>query len=174
MSSGDTALRTLPSFSTSVVVPAPVTTTSPSCSGLDSSAKSCVRAPGLIVTRTLLGRYPTRRAVMVTACRLTRAAGIAMEYDPSSREIAPKPSSGIVTAAPVSATPPSPVTWPVRLADSCPTATVGSSDDNPTQAMNRRYESAMCLLQRALCLVDLCAGHARRVMLDRKPARNEA
>ncbi len=44
-----TACRTLPSFSTSVAVPAPVTTTSPSCSGFAASAKSCVTAPGASV-----------------------------------------------------------------------------------------------------------------------------
>src|SRR2546422_7828869 len=43
--SADTLLRTLPSFSVEVAVPAPVTTISPSCSGLGSSAKSCSITP---------------------------------------------------------------------------------------------------------------------------------
>ena len=45
MSSGETELRTLPSFSTSVGVPAPVMTTSPSCSGLDSSVEVLAWGP---------------------------------------------------------------------------------------------------------------------------------
>ncbi len=40
-------LRTLPSFSVCVTVPAPVTTTSPSCSGFAARVKSCVWAPGV-------------------------------------------------------------------------------------------------------------------------------
>jgi hypothetical protein len=56
MSSAETALRTLPSFSTSVAVPAPVMTTSPSCSGFAASSKSCVIVPAVIARRMFIGR----------------------------------------------------------------------------------------------------------------------
>ncbi len=51
--SDETLLRTLPSFSVELDVPAPVTTTSPSCSGLAASTKSCVTPPALRVTWAL-------------------------------------------------------------------------------------------------------------------------
>ena len=51
--SAPTLLRTLPSFSVELVVPAPVTTTSPSCSGLAASTKSCVTPPAVSVTWAL-------------------------------------------------------------------------------------------------------------------------
>ena len=41
-----TLFRTLPSFSAAVTVPAPVTTTSPICSGFATKAKSWVIKPG--------------------------------------------------------------------------------------------------------------------------------
>ena len=47
--SASTWLRTLPSFSAAVEVPAPVTTTSPSCSGFAASVKSCVTPPAVSV-----------------------------------------------------------------------------------------------------------------------------
>ena len=47
--SAETALRTLPSFSGAVAVPAPVTTTSPSWSGFDARVKSCVTPPAASV-----------------------------------------------------------------------------------------------------------------------------
>ena len=53
--SAETLFRTLPSFSTSVAVPAPVMTTSPSCSGLFSRAKSWVMLPLAMVRRALRG-----------------------------------------------------------------------------------------------------------------------
>jgi len=79
MSSGETELRTLPSFSTSVEVPAPVMTTSPSCSGFDSRSKSCTRSPPLSVMRAVFGLYPTRRAEMVTVWPTTRPPGTRSE-----------------------------------------------------------------------------------------------
>ena len=54
MSAASTALRTLPSFSACVTVPAPVTTTSPNRNGLGASRKSCVIVPGVSVIVTLL------------------------------------------------------------------------------------------------------------------------
>ena len=47
-----TWLRTFPSFSVSMAVPAPVTTTSPSCKGLEARRKSCVTIPPLRVILT--------------------------------------------------------------------------------------------------------------------------
>ena len=62
-----TLFRTLPSFSAADTVPAPVTTTSPSCMGLAASVKSCVTPPGVSVICTVIGLYPSRRAVTATA-----------------------------------------------------------------------------------------------------------
>ena len=54
--SAPTLLRTFPSFSAVLVVPAPVTTTSPSWSGLAASTKSCVTPPELSVTWAVCDR----------------------------------------------------------------------------------------------------------------------
>ena len=78
MTSALTLLRTLPSFSVSVAVPAPVTTTSPSCSGFAARTKSWVTPPGTSETCTLWALKPSRRAVSVTGCAVTRAPGITM------------------------------------------------------------------------------------------------
>ena len=51
--SAETVLRTLPSFSVEVAVPAPVTTSSPSCSGLAASEKSLVMSPSVSCTVTV-------------------------------------------------------------------------------------------------------------------------
>src|SRR2546425_11647617 len=48
--SAGTLFRTLPSFSVVLVVPAPVITTSPSCSGFGARLKSCSMTPGLSAT----------------------------------------------------------------------------------------------------------------------------
>ena len=53
MSDESTLLRTLPSFSATDTVPAPVTTTSPSCNGFAASTKSCVTPPGVRVSWAL-------------------------------------------------------------------------------------------------------------------------
>ena len=53
MRSALTLLRTLPSCSTGIEVPAPVTTTSPSCSGFAASVKSRVTPPAVSVTWTV-------------------------------------------------------------------------------------------------------------------------
>ncbi len=53
MSDESTLLRTLPSFSAADTVPAPVITTSPSCSGLAASTKSCVTRPEVSVISAL-------------------------------------------------------------------------------------------------------------------------
>jgi len=55
MISEETVLRTLPTFSASVAMPAPVMTTSPSCSGLSSSTKSRVLPPAVNWSGTLDG-----------------------------------------------------------------------------------------------------------------------
>ena len=47
--SAETVLRTLPSFSVAVAVPAPVTTISPSCSGFGARLKSWVTPPAASV-----------------------------------------------------------------------------------------------------------------------------
>ena len=56
-----TVLITVPSFSRVVAVPAPVITTSPSCSGFAISVKSCVIDPGLSVTWSVRSLYPMMR-----------------------------------------------------------------------------------------------------------------
>ena len=77
--SADTLLRTLPSFSVEVAVPAPVTTISPSCSGLGSNAKSFSITPALSVTCKVVGLYPSRRAVTVSVWPgVARALGMTM------------------------------------------------------------------------------------------------
>jgi hypothetical protein len=71
-----TGVRTVPMRSACVAVPAPVTTTSPSCSGFAASVKSCVMVvPGVSVTCTDTGLNPSLRASRVAVCPLARAAG---------------------------------------------------------------------------------------------------
>jgi len=53
--SAPTVLRTLPSFSVDVAVPAPVTTISPSWSGLGARLKSCVTTASDRATVTVCG-----------------------------------------------------------------------------------------------------------------------
>ena len=55
MSEESTLFRTLPSFSTSRLVPAPVTTTSPSCKGFGLSEKSCADSPSASVMSRVSG-----------------------------------------------------------------------------------------------------------------------
>jgi len=74
-----TALRPVPSFSTSDTVPAPVTTISPSRSGFSARLKFCALAPACRATCTVVGLKPTARAVTVTGCAGRRAPGIEME-----------------------------------------------------------------------------------------------
>src|SRR3954470_17880679 len=73
--SESTLLRPVPSFSTSLTVPAPVTTSSPSWSGLSARVKSWVTAPGLKSTWADRGLNPTSFAVTVTGPDGTRAPG---------------------------------------------------------------------------------------------------
>src|SRR6185437_13579307 len=73
-----TELITLPSFSRVLLVPAPVTTTSPRRSGLLARLKFCVTVPGLSVIWTDFGANPISRAVSVTFCPSDRAADTVM------------------------------------------------------------------------------------------------
>src|SRR5687767_13866426 len=64
--SADTVLRTVPIFSTSDDVPAPVMTTSRSWSGFVSREKSWVTVPERRVISIVVGLYPMSRAVIGT------------------------------------------------------------------------------------------------------------
>jgi hypothetical protein len=65
MSDESTLFLTLPSFSTSDTVPAPVTTISPSWSGLAARAKSWTTPPGRIVMPVVCGLNPIALTISV-------------------------------------------------------------------------------------------------------------
>ena len=66
MESESILLRPVPIFSTSLAVPAPVTTISPNCRGLSARVKSWLAEPLLRLTWAERALYPTSRAVTVT------------------------------------------------------------------------------------------------------------
>jgi hypothetical protein len=111
--------RTVPSFSTSETAPRPVTTISPSWSGLASREKSRVCSTPASTTRVVRGLYPMSRAVTLTVSPVSRAVGSAMVYLPSALVVAPSPQRSITTVACPSGSPSAEVTRPINDAPCC-------------------------------------------------------
>ena len=116
MSSCFTELIDVASFSRTLVVPDPVTTTSPSRSGFLSRAKFFVTVPGVSTNVCDRGRYPTSFAVSVTVCPSARAPGTTIVNTPPLFVCAPALRRSTTTVAYASGSPVSLFTDPVMVA----------------------------------------------------------